>query len=175
MHVLQNNNLPRQTRKIRIRMLRLISRLAATAVAIPTAVQEGITLFTYATTHDVQRGGRGPWAKQTQLWPSILLFTVAVITAILGVAITVAYLVSIKAANKVSSVQDKLSIVNEVGHVVVWIGVAIAYRAGKNGKDLWGWACSPLAEKIQGNFKNVVDFDRVCSRGVRLPLGSEIF
>jgi hypothetical protein len=147
-------------------MLRLISRLAATAVAIPAAVQEGRTLFTYSTTHDVQRNGRGPWAKHTQLWPSILLFSISVITAILGIAITIAYLISIRAANKVSAVQDKISIANEVGHVIVWVGVAIAYRLGKNGKDLWGWACSPLADKIQVNFEDVVRFDKVCSRGV---------
>lgn len=149
-------------------MLRLISRLAATAVAIPAAIQEGHTLWTYTHTHSIQRNGRGPWAKQTSLWPSVLLFSIALLTAILGIAITISYLFSIKAANRVSSVQDKLSIGNEVGHVIVWIGVAIAYRVGKNGKDLWGWACSPLAEKIQGGFEGVVDFEKVCSRGVSL-------
>jgi uncharacterized BrkB/YihY/UPF0761 family membrane protein len=147
-------------------MLRLISRLAATAVAIPTAVQEGMSLFTYATTRNIQRDGRGPWAKHTRLWPSILLFSVSVITAFLGIVITIAYMISIKAANKVSSVQDKISITNEIGHVLVWVGVAIAYRMGKNGKDLWGWACSPIAEKIQPNFESIVHFDSVCSRGV---------
>lgn len=41
-------------------------------------------------------------------------------------------------------------------------------QAGKNGHDLWGWACSPLAHKIQPNFQGLVDFDKVCNRGVCL-------
>jgi hypothetical protein len=37
---------------------------------------------------------------------------------------------------------------------------------GKNGHDLWGWACSDTADEIQQNFEGVVDFDMVCNRGV---------
>jgi hypothetical protein len=151
---------------MRIRSLRLITRLAATGIAIASAVQEGQTLYTYITTYNTQRGGRGPWAKNTQLWPSIILFSVSVIASLLGITITIAYLISVKAANKVDGYQTKLSVVSEVAHVAIWVGVAIAYREGKTGKDLWGWACSPLANKIQANFEGIVNFDKVCSRGV---------
>lgn len=54
----------------------------------------------------------------------------------------------------------------DVTHLAVWIGVAVAYRVAKNGKDLWGWACSPIAQDIQPNFEGVVNFKNVCDRGV---------
>jgi len=153
--------------KSRIRYLRLISRLAATSIAFATASQEGLTLHSFLTTHDVTRGGRGPWARDTQLWSSILLFSISVITVFLGIIMILAYCISIKAANSVSSLQSKFAIAIEVGHIAMWIGVAVAYRVAKNGHDLWGWACSPLAQKLQPNFQGVVQFNAVCQRGSR--------
>jgi hypothetical protein len=50
--------------------------------------------------------------------------------------------------------------------VITWIVVAILYRVGKTGDDLWGWACSPVAERIQPGFEGLVNFGSVCSRGV---------
>jgi hypothetical protein len=153
--------------KFRIRYLRLISRLAATSIAFATASQEGLTLRSYFTTHNVIRSGRGPWANDTRLWSSILLFSISVITIIFGLIIILAYFISVKAANSVSSVQSKFAIAVEVGHIAMWIGVAVAYRVAKNGHDLWGWACSPLAQKLQPNFQGVVQFNNVCQRGTR--------
>lgn len=80
--------------------------------------------------------------------------------------ILIAYLFSVKKANTISSAQTWTSMIVEVGHILIWIVVAILYRVGKSGKDLWGWACSPLAQNIQPNFNGVVHFSRVCSRGV---------
>lgn len=47
-------------------------------------------------------------------------------------------------------------------HVGMWIAVAVAYRAGKDGNDLWGWACDERAMGIQKAFEGVVDFRRYC-------------
>lgn len=44
----------------------------------------------------------------------------------------------------------------------MWIAVAIAYRAGKDGDDLWGWACDERAMRIQKPFERVVNFKRYC-------------
>ncbi|TVY82757.1 hypothetical protein LSUE1_G004077 [Lachnellula suecica] len=161
--------------KTTIRILRFISRIAATAIAIVTASQEAVTFRTYLKTRDTERDGRGPWAVETSLWPTIMLLAVSVITAVLGFIILVAYLFSIKKANAISSVQSTAGIVVEFTHIVIWIVVAILYRVGKTGNDLWGWACSPLAENIQPNFSGVVQFNQVCNRGSsswRLALAS---
>jgi hypothetical protein len=131
-----------------------------------TASQEAVTFSTYLKTRNTQRDGRGPWAKETSLWPTIMLLAISAITAILGLMIIIAYLISVKRANRISSVQSVTGWVIEVAHIVIWIVVAILYRVGKTGKDLWGWACSPLAKNIQPNFNNVVHFNKVCNRGV---------
>ncbi|EKD16732.1 hypothetical protein MBM_05201 [Drepanopeziza brunnea f. sp. 'multigermtubi' MB_m1] len=137
-----------QKLKSRIRYLRLLSRLAGTAIAIAIVAQEGQTLYAFYTTHTTIRSGRGPWAKETQLWSSLLMFCLSLITALLGVGMVIAYYFSIKAANTIAGVQVGIVIVVDVGHLVVWIVVAVAYRVAKNGRDLWGWACSPIAEGI---------------------------
>jgi hypothetical protein len=72
----------------------------------------------------------------------------------------------IKKANELSSKVSKLQISVVVAHLGVWVGVAVAYRVAKNGRDLWGWACSPLAEDIQPGFEGVVDFRDICVRSV---------
>lgn len=80
--------------------------------------------------------------------------------------IVIAYLISLKKANAISSVQSVASVIIELAHIIIWIVAAVLYRVGKTGKDLWGWACSPLAKNIQPSFNNVVHFNQVCTRGV---------
>lgn len=116
------------------------------------------------------RAGRGPWSKQTQLWSSIMMFTLSLITTVLGFGIIIAYFFSIKAANTVAGIQGGIGMAVDVAHLAVWIAVAIAYRVAKNGRDLWGWACSPVAQDIQPNFEAIVNFKNVCARGVRVQI-----
>lgn len=158
-----------------IRGFRLVLRSAATGIAIGIAIEEGKTLYTYQTSHDVLRITllsplpRGPWAVETQLWSSILLFSIAVLTAVLGSLTLVAYLTSVKCANKVSDANTKVGIAAEVLHILGWIAAAATYREAKAGeKDLWGWACGAKASQIQGSFEGVVDFRAVCGRSVSL-------
>lgn len=146
--------------------MRFISRLLGTVLAIATLSLETHTIRTFMRTHRIQHEGRGPWAKETSLWPSTMLLAVSVITAVLGLVTLFAYTRSIKTANRVSFHGTWIAISIEVIHVTAWIVVAVLYRKGKTGKDLWGWACSPLAEKIQPNFEGVVNFSAVCRRGV---------
>ncbi|EPE33416.1 hypothetical protein GLAREA_06429 [Glarea lozoyensis ATCC 20868] len=163
--------------KKKIRYLRFIARLAATALAIATVIQESRTLAKYLSTKNIQRGDppRGPWAKQTSLWPSIMLTSVSAITVLTGLLIMSAYARSIRHANAISLVQTWFVSLVEGAHVITWIVVAILYRVGKSGDDLWGWACSPVAERIQPGFEGLVNFGSVCSRGSsqwRLTLAS---
>ena len=64
------------------------------------------------------------------------------------------------------------TVVEMAGHVAIWIGVSSAYRIGKDGNDLWGWTCSPKAQKIQGEFRDVINFERFCSIQVSLLLAN---
>lgn len=47
-------------------------------------------------------------------------------------------------------------------HVAVWVGSAVAYKAGNTGSDLWGWTCSDGADGIQQAFQSVINFDDFC-------------
>jgi hypothetical protein len=111
-------------------------RLAATCIAIGTATQEGMTLATYLRTRNHIEDGRGPWALKTELWTSILLFVASILTVLVGVVMIAAYLISIRAANKVSSVQTYFAVAVEVGHVGLWIGVAVGYRVSLGAGDI---------------------------------------
>ncbi|KAK0119995.1 hypothetical protein ONS95_011416 [Cadophora gregata] len=159
--------LSKQDKKLkhRIRYLRLLSRLAGTGIALTTLSQEGQTIHSFLSTQDTMRGGRGPWAKQTEIWSSVMMFALSLITALLGFGIIIAYFFSIKAANTIAGIQGGIGMTVDIMHLAIWIALAIAYRVAKNGKDLWGWACSPIAQNIQPNFEGIVNFKNVCDRG----------
>ncbi|KAE8450128.1 hypothetical protein EG329_006909 [Mollisiaceae sp. DMI_Dod_QoI] len=152
--------------KSKIRRLRFVARFTAFALAIPTLILETFTLSDFYSTHNTIRDGRGPWARETSLWPSIMLVAASGITVLLGLLILAAYTWgSVRSANQVNTVQSTITIVVELVHIGLWIAVSVAYREGKTGKDLWGWACSGAADNIQKNFDGVVDFNKVCNRG----------
>jgi hypothetical protein len=166
----------KQTLKSRIRLLRFVARLSATALAIPTLILETFTLTTFYSTRNTIRGGRGPWAAETSLWPSIMLLSASGITVLLGMLILTAYIVgSIRAANRVNTVQTSVTVVVEVVHIGFWIAISVLYREGRTGKDLWGWACGGVADSIQKEFEGVVNFDTICKRGVSLRLSFVIY
>lgn len=149
--------------------MRVCHRVCLTVLAIVVTSLEGQTLALFLRTKDEQRGGRGPWAKHTSLWPSILLLSTSATTALVGLMVLFSYVRSIKLANTLAMVNASIIITTEVAGFVTWIVVAILYRTGRNGKDLWGWACSPGALSIQPNFDAVLNFDGICKRGVCFP------
>ncbi|KAK0121840.1 hypothetical protein ONS95_010120 [Cadophora gregata] len=161
----QNLAQSNQYLKTKIRILRLISRLLGTVLAGATLYLESRTIYSYATTHTIMRNNRGPWARQTSLWPSIMLLASSGISIIIGLLTMAAYTRSIRAANNINFYETIISYTIEVTHILSWIVVAVLYRTGKTGHDLWGWACSPLARKIEPSFEGVVDFATVCRRG----------
>ena len=150
--------------------MRVVHRVALTILAICATALEAQTLYVFLTTKDVQRGGRGPWAKQTSLWPSILLLSTSATTALIGVVVLLSYVRSIRTANNLAMFNAVIIITVELAGFITWIVVAVLYRTGRTGKDLWGWACSPVALQIQPNFEGVVNFEGVCQKGVSLML-----
>jgi hypothetical protein len=154
-------------------VLRIVSRTCTAIFSTAVTVMMAMSLEKFRTTRNIYIGGRTAWAKNTKIWPTVMLFSVALITLILNLIILIAYLRSIKAANRVSTMSSIFGFLVFGGHVVVWIAAAVLYRYGKdtNGvsNDLWGWSCSEGADKIQETFQNVVNFDAVCNRSVSLP------
>jgi len=146
--------------------MRVVHRVVVTILSICSTSLEGQILYSFISTKNTERGGRGPWAKQTSLWPSILLISTSSTTALIGLLVLLAYLRSIRTANHMAILNATIILTVEVAGFIFWIVVAILYRTGKTGKDLWGWACSPVALQIQPNFAGIVDFDGICQKGV---------
>lgn len=106
---------------------------------------------------------RGPWFKESKLWPTVLLAMTSIISLCLSFVIVVAYFRSVGTANSSAAYFTYVSYIITATHVGMWIPTAAAYRAGKDGKDLWGWSCSEEAKQIQFAFHGVVNFERSCN------------
>ena len=154
-------------------MLRIVSRTCAAFFSIAVTAMMGMSLEKFRTTRNTYIGGRTAWAKHTKLWPTIMLFSVALATLILNLFILIGYLRGIKVANRISTMSSIFGLLVFSGHVTGWVCAAVLYRYGKDTKgvsnDLWGWACSRGADKIQETFRDVVNFNSVCNRSVGLP------
>ena len=159
--------------KRRIRRLKFFLRIFSLALAIYALITMVYTLKHFFNTRDhkvvvrnISAGGepvtRGPWFKESRTWPTVLLMATSGITLLLNVIIVVAYIKSVETANTTAAYFTYVSYVITAIHVGMWIPTAAAYRAGKNGEDLWGWSCSPKAAQIQAAFLGVVDFKRSC-------------
>ncbi|KAI9799160.1 MAG: hypothetical protein M1833_004200 [Piccolia ochrophora] len=152
-----------------IRILRILSRCATAVLSAVIVGLMAVTVSRYLSTRNEIAGGRGPWADNTQLWPTIMLFTIAGISLVLNLFILVAYCFSIRAANRTAIVSSVFTGGIFVIGLVVWIVVAALYKYGKDHKtdgvhrDLWGWACGSGAQRIQGDFKEVVNFQSLCT------------
>lgn len=105
---------------------------------------------------------RGPWAKQTKTWPTTVLLVTSTISFLVSAVIMAAYVRGIGAANAAHEYGSFLGFGVFATHVGMWIAVAVAYRAGKDGNDLWGWTCDEKAMKIQKPFEKVINFKRYC-------------
>ena len=159
--------------KRQIRRMKFFLRVFTLALAIYSLVAMTYTLKHFFDTHDhkvvvrnISAGGqpviRGPWFKESKTWPTILLMVTSAISLLLNVVVVVAYFKSVETANTAAANFAYISYIIAATHVGMWIPTAVAYRAGKNGEDLWGWSCSIKAEQIQIAFLGVVDFKRAC-------------
>lgn len=116
---------------------------------------------------------RTAWAKDSKVWPTYMYFGVATVSLVLNLIIIFSYKFGTKYANKAAVIATTFSWIVMAGNLIVWSVAASLYRTEKDkgGKsnDLWGWTCSPAAQKIQKEFAGEVDFDRFCNIQVRFP------
>ena len=165
-----------QQLKRKIRLIKIVIRLVTLALALYTTYSQAATLYNFTRTKGIRRettgadgsyDTRGPWAKQTYIWPTIVLLTTSALTVIVSFITVISYFWGVKAANKVNTRGGTPATVAEVcAHLAVWIATAVAYRIGRTTSDLWGWSCSPKANEIQAVFPEV-NFQFFCSTQVR--------
>jgi hypothetical protein len=106
---------------------------------------------------------RGPWAKNTKTWPTTILLVTSAVSFCISAVVMAAYLRGVRSANAAHEYGSYLGAAVFATHVGMWIAVAAAYRAGKDGNDLWGWTCDDRALKIQKPFADVINFRRYCN------------
>ncbi|KAI9861525.1 MAG: hypothetical protein M1824_002417 [Vezdaea acicularis] len=157
-----------QKLKKRVRIFKFLARSLTFILSIAITGNLAKVLGKYLATKGVLIGGRNAWAKDTKLWPTIMLLVIAVISAFINSIIMLAYCWrSVKHANRASMISTLFTSVIFVVHIVIWIVTAALYKYGKDthgvSNDLWGWTCSSKAFKIQPQFQKVVDFDQYCS------------
>lgn len=106
---------------------------------------------------------RGPWSRNTKTWPTTILLTTSTLSFLVSLGVMAAYLHGgVRAANTTSEYGSYVGALTFLMHLGLWIAVAAAYRAGKDGDDLWGWTCDERADRIQNAFEGVIVFRRYC-------------
>ncbi|CAI6338460.1 unnamed protein product [Periconia digitata] len=122
------------------------------------------SVFRDVTTPDGTVTNRNPWFKDSKTWPTYMYFAVAAISTILNFSVLVGYLRgNIKSANKSAYISATFTWIVMLGNLIVWIVAAALYRAEKATDDLWGWACSEGAKRIQKEFADQIDFNQSCN------------
>ncbi|KAK6389519.1 hypothetical protein LTR65_006690 [Meristemomyces frigidus] len=150
--------------KHRVRVLKFVSRVVASAMSAITLAPLVMTLVKYLETrntyYNVNGIDRTAWPNNSNTWYTYMYTAVAAISFLLNTAIVIAYWKGVKQANSADKVAGYWSNILLVGHIVVWAVSAGVYRYGKepvNGhfKDLWGWSCSTAADELQAVITDV--------------------
>jgi len=142
--------------------VRIIIIVSTVCTALFTLFMGGVMVYMlerFFSTHNKQVNGRGPWSKNTQMWPTWLLFSASAVT----LAITMFSLCLLCCSKKAQkSKRIWLTVIKYSIHIFAWAAVAIFYKVGKTGDDLWGWSCSEKAALIQPDFPEL-HFQTLCN------------
>jgi hypothetical protein len=151
------------------RLISSLSELLSTLFSLAMFVLMVYVMVEFLTTKDTFREGRTPWAKNSKVWPAIMLLAASAVTLITSAVILCAYCCCFKRARA----SWKITLAIHAVQTVSWIVVAVIYRyqRGLNGKnnDLWAWACAEKDSPIQDQFDGVINFKSLCTSQVSPP------
>ena len=121
-------------------------------------------MYKYKSTRSVSRAEyAGPWPKNPKLWPTLLLAVASGLTLLLTVGSLLSQICkTLRRSGQTAKGRPLVTTVKYAVHIGTWACVAVAYRLGKTGDDLWGWSCSDSADAIQKAFENDVNFSSLC-------------
>lgn len=129
-----------------------------------TVIMEGIMVYVlvkFYQTKDIPAPGReSPWAKNTTLWPTLLLLVSSLLTLLVDIGSMIA------ACCRKKKVENKITWLGRTIKVAKWVAVFILYRIGKTSRDLWGWSCDDRAAAIQQFYVTNLDFHALCTEQV---------
>jgi hypothetical protein len=150
------------------RYLAIVLLLSKCVSATLSALMESsmvYMIYKYRATRNVSRAEyAGPWPKDPKLWPTLLLAVASGLTLLLTVGSVLNQICkTLRKSGQTAKGRPLVTTVKYAVHIGTWVCVAVAYRLGKTGDDLWGWSCSDSANAIQKAFESDVDFSSLCT------------
>lgn len=142
-----------------IRALNLGSRILSSILnGIMFAFMLVILITFVRSRHDIALA-RNIWPQDPKIWPTILLL----VSAALTLSVSIAPLIVQCLYPQRFVARWKWVAVNYGMQIIAWIVVSILYRTEKALDDLWGWSCSEVAQKLQGDGHADVAFHDLCT------------
>lgn len=142
-----------------LRILNLGSRILSSILNITMFAIMAFILVTFISSrHDVALA-RNIWPKNPKIWPTVLLL----VSAALTLSVTIAPLIFQYLCSQRMTRSWKWVAVGYGLQVIAWIIVSTVYRTEKALDDLWGWSCSDVAAKLQGDGHADVAFHELCT------------
>jgi hypothetical protein len=102
-----------------------------------------------------------------------MLLGIATVTFFMNLITLCTYCCGVDTANKVHSAASIVGYIMLGTRVLVWgVGAGLFRMAydSYNGKDLWGYSCSSIADQIQAEVESFLDFGKLCTMQVTLPV-----
>lgn len=102
----------------------------------------------------------GPWSPDTKAWPTYMLLAAGAVTFVGTIVALFTSCVS-------SRTEMRFKAVFYLIQIAFWIVIAVMYRVGKTGKDLWGWSCMMEGGQREKLFHDILNFEHMCNLQVR--------
>lgn len=144
-----------------LKIVAFISNLISAGLSFLMLGQMGYMTVMYLGTKDKSRpDGKGgvlqPWDADTKTWPTYMLLTASTVTCF-------GSLIQVLRCCCSSRTKTMFSVLYYLVHFGIWAGIAVAYRLGKTGKDLWGWSCDMEGGPRAKLFQDVLNYEQMCN------------
>jgi hypothetical protein len=142
----------------------LLSKCVSAALSALMESSMVYMMYKYKATRSISNAEyAGPWPKNPKLWPTLLLAVASGLTLLLTVGSVLSQICkTLRKSSQTAKSRPLVTTVKYAVHIGTWACVAVAYRLGKTGDDLWGWSCSDSAKAIQKAFESDVNFSSLC-------------
>lgn len=151
--------------KTRVRLAKVVLRCTNFSCSLIVLALVGTTFAIFnATKALAPRNNLRPWAKETRIWPQVLVLTVASISLLICLVIFWTWRKGgHKRAEKVAVYYTLFAVGFFIFSTAMWgasAGILQGSKDNSNNKDIWGWSCvnNPRREFFQDD----INYDLVC-------------
>lgn len=143
-----------------LKIIAFISNLISALLSFGMSSSMTYMTASFLSTKDLTKQGKDgialtPWGSDTKTWPTYMLLVASILT-FFGAAF------SLVRSCCSSRTKTMFNIIYYLAHIGLWAGIAVAYRLGKTGKDLWGWSCDMEHGQRKTLFENDLNFEFMC-------------